>query len=311
MTASHFRPRSASELVDTAIQLARAHYQPLLLLSGIIALPGLVINLLTSQLMPSPTEPITAEWSTSLLLTLPLTIVGLCVFAVGYGALVEAASEAYVHGRATEPGVALRRALSRAGSLIAGNLLAYLIMAGGLLAAFVGMTLMVPLLTRGGTNAAGYAGAVFLLFLLLLGSFVWFLVSVPRYVNVTAVVMLEGAGALTAVRRSRELARGSALRILGLLVIIGVLFMVVVFTIGGLLGGFFENSTVASMISSFLIVPVYPVLGTLFTALYYDLRIRREGYDIELLARAVGDAPPGDAPAGAGPAGERGAQASY
>jgi hypothetical protein len=301
VTASHFRPRSASELVDAAIQLARAHYQPLLVLSGIVALPGLVINLLTSQLMPSPTDPITAEWSTGLLLTLPLTLAGLCIFAVGYGALVDAAADAYVHGRTPEPAAALRRALSRAGSLIAGNMLAYLIMAGGLLAAFVGMAVVVPLITRAGGNATGYAGAALLLVLLMLASLVWFVVALPRYVNVTAVVMLEGAGPLTAVRRSRELARGSALRILGLLVILGVLFMVVVLTIGGLLGGFFENSTVAGMISSFLLVPVYPVLGTLFTALYYDLRIRREGYDIELLAQAVGDAP----------AGERGTQPSY
>lgn len=301
MTASHFRPRSASELVDAAIQLARAHYQPLLVLSGIIALPGLVINLLSSRLMPSPNDPINAEWSTGLLLTLPLTFASLCMFAVGYGALVDAASGAYVHGRTPEPGAALRRALSRAGSLIAGNLLAYLIMGGGLLVAFVGMTLLVPLITAAGANAGQYAVLMLLLALLMLGSLVWFVVALPRYVNVTAVVMLEGAGPLTAVRRSRELGRGSALRILALLVIIGVLFTVVMFTIGALMGGFFENSAVASMLASFLIVPVYPVLGTLFTALYYDLRIRREGYDIELLAQAVGDAP----------VRERGTQPSY
>ena len=34
MTASHFRPRSASELVDAAIQLARENYKPLLVLSA-------------------------------------------------------------------------------------------------------------------------------------------------------------------------------------------------------------------------------------------------------------------------------------
>ena len=301
MTASHVRPRSASELVDAAIQLARAHYQPLVVLSGIIALPGLVINLLTSRLMPSPTEPITAEWSTGLLLTMPLTLAGLCIFAVGYGALVDAAADAYVHGRAPEPAAALRRALSRAGSLIAGNMLAYLIMAGGIVVAFVGMTVLVPLITTGGASAAGYVGAALLLVLLLIGSLVWFVVAVPRYVNVTAVVMLEGAGPLTAVRRSRELARGSALRILGLLGILAVLFTVVVVTVGGLLGGVVKNSTVAGMISSFLLVPVYPVLGALFTALYYDLRIRREGYDIELLAQAAGELP----------AGEHGPQPSY
>jgi hypothetical protein len=261
----------------------------------------LVINLLTSHLLPSPTDPITPAWSAGVLLTLPLSLVGLCIFAVGYGALVDAAAEAYVHGRSRQPGPALRRALTRAGSLVLGNLLAYLIMAGGVVAAFVGMAVLMPLVTAGGAGAGGYAALVVLLALLMIGSLVWFLVALPRYVNVTAIVMLEGAGPWAAVRRSRELARGSALRILGLLAIIGVLFLVVLFTIGGLLGGFVENSTVTGMISSFLLIPVYPVFGTLFTALYYDLRIRREGYDIELMAQAVGDAP----------AGEPGPQPSY
>ena len=291
MTASHFRPRSASELVDAAIQLARENYKPLLVLSAIVALPGLVINLITGQIMPSPNETVNEEWRDRLLLTLPLTLVGTCAFFVGYGALVLAASEAYLHGRAIEPGAALRRAFARAWGLIGGNLLAYLLMAGGLLVAMVGMAVLAPMLTRAGANVVGLAGYAAGFLLLLIASLVWFVVALPRYVNVTAVVMLENAGPVAAVLRSRELARGSARRILGLLAILVVLFLVVFLTAGALIGGVVENSAVAGMLSTFLLIPAYPVLGTLFTALYYDLRIRREGYDIELLAQELGGLP--------------------
>jgi hypothetical protein len=301
VTTSHFRPRSASELVDAAIQLARANYQPLLVLSAIISLPSLIINLINGQLLPSPSATVDAEWRDRLLLTLPLTLAGTCVFFVGYGALVLSASEAYMHGRVVEPSAALRRAASRAGSLIAGNLLAYMITIGGLFVAAVGMAVLAPMLTRAGANVGGLIGFVAAFSLLLILSLVWLVIALPRYVNVTAVVMLEHAGPLTAVRRSRELSRGSAARILGLLLILLVLFLVVYFTVAGLIGGLVDNAAITGMLSTFVFIPVYPVLGTLFTALYYDLRIRREGYDIELLAQGIGELP------ASGPAG----QASY
>jgi hypothetical protein len=39
-----------------------------------------------------------------------------------------------------------------------------------------------------------------------------------------------------------------------------------------------------------LLIPIYPLFSTL---LYYDARIRKEGYDIELMAQQAGDAAPG------------------
>jgi len=35
----------------------------------------------------------------------------------------------------------------------------------------------------------------------------------------------------------------------------------------------------------------YPLLTCVFTLFYYDLRVRKEGFDVELLATQLGGAP--------------------
>jgi hypothetical protein len=124
-------------------------------------------------------------------------------------------------------------------------------------------------------------------------------------------VMLEGSGPLEAFSRSRQLARGSGPRILGILILTGLIVGVIGGLLGGLVGGVLGLVThndqravmVASDVMQILIIPLQPVVLTL---LYYDLRIRKEGFDLEVLASELGlpavDAPlvPGP-PAGASP----------
>jgi len=38
-------------------------------------------------------------------------------------------------------------------------------------------------------------------------------------------------------------------------------------------------------------MPIQPVVACVLALLYYDLRIRKEGYDLELMARELGDVP--------------------
>ena len=108
------------------------------------------------------------------------------------------------------------------------------------------------------------------------------------------VVVLEGRGALDSFGRSRELARGQVGHILGTLIIAYVLFFIIFFIglgiIGALAGvsGAFRAASgersgdVAGIIFAILAHPVVAVVGTL---LYYDLRIRKEGFDLEVMAR--------------------------
>ena len=41
----------------------------------------------------------------------------------------------------------------------------------------------------------------------------------------------------------------------------------------------------------FLIIPIYPLLAVVSTLVYYDLRIRKEGFDLEIMSRELGAAP--------------------
>ena len=50
--------------------------------------------------------------------------------------------------------------------------------------------------------------------------------------------------------------------------------------------------TSASVLATALTIVVYPILGITETVLYFDTRIRNEGFDVEYLAGAVTDTSP-------------------
>ena len=107
-------------------------------------------------------------------------------------------------------------------------------------------------------------------------------------------VVLEGARALDSFGRSRELARGHVGHILVTFLIAYLIFFIVFFVgpamVAALPGvsklvrvGAGERSgDVARIVFVILAHPIVAVVGTL---LYYDLRIRKEGFDLEVMAR--------------------------
>ena len=294
MSLPSFRPRSAPELVDAAIQLGRRHYGPLVTLGALVAIPGLVIGLLTQSLIPDPAQVATA--GAEALLIFPAAIVSMCWLFVGFGAFVASAAAAYVDGRRLEPADALQRALRRAWPLIGGNLLASLLvflilMAGGFLLAIAAGLVAAVTTGVGGGSAIGAVVGVALGFGivavgLLAGVLLW-----ARYVNITAAVMLEGASPLGALRRSRELVRGAMLRTAGVVVLMVVLYMVVYLTLWALAAVVIRSAELSANVAGVLVVLIYPFIGAMLTLLYFDLRIRREGYDIELMSRALEQPP--------------------
>ena len=56
---------------------------------------------------------------------------------------------------------------------------------------------------------------------------------------------------------------------------------------------FIRSAEISGNVAGVLVVAVYPFLASLLALLYYDLRIRREGYDLELMARALDGTPSG------------------
>ena len=103
-----------------------------------------------------------------------------------------------------------------------------------------------------------------------------------RFAVVRQVIVLEDAGTGRALSRSSALSVGLKMHILGTLALIILLLFAV--NIGaGLLINLIPSRVVINVLSTALSVVVGPILGITETVLYYDLRIRREGFDVEYL----------------------------
>lgn len=99
-------------------------------------------------------------------------------------------------------------------------------------------------------------------------------------------VVLEGASASESFDRSRALAKEQWGRIVGTYVLTYLLAFLAAIGVGILaaLAGGEVAGQVADLLVGALLAPFVAVVGTL---LYYDLRIRKEGFDIEMLVTAV------------------------
>src|ERR1051325_5125388 len=54
----------------------------------------------------------------------------------------------------------------------------------------------------------------------------------------------------------------------------------------GVLGGALDAAV--AVVTAFVSLLVYPVISCVFTLFYYDLRVRKEGFDLEVLAKQLG-----------------------
>ncbi len=115
----------------------------------------------------------------------------------------------------------------------------------------------------------------------------------------TPVLMLEGLRGRKAMRRSRDLVKGRWRPTAGVLLLGAVLTQIISGAIGGVAAGvFFTNNEVASDVARVIggIVGAsltVPILAAIITVLYIDLRVRKEAFDLELLAETVGVDPTG------------------
>jgi hypothetical protein len=146
------------------------------------------------------------------------------------------------------------------------------------------------------TILGGIATVVGLVFCIVPGVYLWiaFAVAVP-------VLLTEGVKGTSALGRSRALVRGRWWGTFGVVLLGTILAGVVAAAIGGL-AGFAAGSTDPGSVAGFLVNSVSGTLGSMistpFTAafvsvLYFDLRVRKEAFDLQLLAERIGlTAPP-------------------
>lgn len=242
------------EILDVSFTLYRRHFAPLagvaLVCSGI----PVVLNMFI-------------EASGGMLQNLPLVLVYYIVFAalnsIATAATVFIVSESYF-GRPIDTRMALRRAAPYLGRILICSMLTALVI-------FVGLvTFVIP-------------GIILIAGLLL---------SIPSLV-------IEAKSATAAMSRSWELTRGSRWRMLGLLLVLVILLYVPIAAIGGIVAVFVPGagsilttpnitiSVAAAAVSGLVQMFIYPLFYCVLTVAYYDLRVRKEGFDLEVLASTL------------------------
>jgi membrane-anchored glycerophosphoryl diester phosphodiesterase (GDPDase) len=119
---------------------------------------------------------------------------------------------------------------------------------------------------------------------------VWVFYSVARYFAIFPLIVLEDRRIIEAFTRSSQLSKdrkGHVLLTLFLIFLIIWLFSLAIGVIALLAG----NVAVTVVAQTLYTVVAYPLIGITQMILYYDARIRAEGFDIEVMAGSLG-APP-------------------
>lgn len=248
-----YRPRSVTEIVDAAIQLVRRNYLPLITVVALAYVPYLLLQLTVFRGIMKSALTGTLQLSPGQLGV--YYVLSLIWFALVDAAVIVAASDAYL-GRPVNVQAAFWRAIPRVGATAAGIVLKYLIVSAGLVLFVVPGVVLIAL-----------------------------------FFAVPSTVVLERRGPISGLVRSARLAGGlKAHVLLALLLVYGLYF--------GLIGGasiafaVLGSQTAIQIFSAFATILVYPFVPTVQMLLYYDTRIRKEGYDIELQAESVAGSPP-------------------
>ena len=202
--------------------------------------------------------PLVAADLTSGVLSLLFVFVGIITNIIGGGAVIYTACRIYI-GRRPTVSEAYRAALRRAASLVIANLLFWSV-------------------------------------LIACGFLAFLIIGIPLFFYVLAalfffdkVIMVERLGPVDALVRSRGLVHGTWWRVFGIGVVF-VIVQVILFLIAAIVAGVISNASdelgiLANALATAFVVPFAFIGGTL---VYFDLRVRKERYNVSTLAADIG-----------------------
>jgi hypothetical protein len=282
------RPRLPTEIVDAGFQLYRRHFGALVALSAAVFAPYIVLQILLTGGQPEAT--VSGGITVAVLMG-----VGWVFGSLAEAAIVIAVSNSYLHG---DPDTtdALRRTFSRLGAVMLAVLLKWFIIAlGFMLGVFLGLTIGAVIGAATGLIAAGPTGAIVIGLVVAVTSLIGGLLGLyyfGAYFAVPATVVLEHLGPRAGLRRSKALSEGYKRQVYGALGIPMFLFLVLQAVFIGLLEVMSVPLLLSFLVQQAITVVVSPVISVIATLLYYDARIRKEGFDIEVMAAELGPVAP-------------------
>ncbi len=272
MDPAGLRPLGIGETIDVALKIYRARFTVLIKAVTVMLAPVFVLSAVIrisvgtgDGILAVPTQPgATPEFDTDRLWAFVAggLVIGILAFLaaqIATGACFKAVSGAYLDEETDWRG-SLRFAASRFGSLLWLSVLLFVFLVPALLACIV-------------------PGAYL---------YVAWSVAAP-------VLLLEGVKGRKALKRSRALVKGRFWQTLSTVVLMGILSAIVQSVFVGIFAGLASvgGNEVASAIAEAIgqtasSALTTPLTAAVLTVMYFDLRVRKEGFDIELLARRMG-----------------------
>jgi len=273
--APRLKPQTVTEILDSSFRLYRENFAQFLGILAILYIPGIILQLLltgsmsgeilelTQKAHATPGKPdLEALQKLSALQIgqagLVLLITGI-TFPLATGALTRAVGSRYLNEPAT-----------------VGSCFSYIV---GIFGKYFGTMMLNGLVIWLGFMFCLVPGILFA---------IWFSFS-------SSVVVLEGLGGTAAMGRSKQLSKDNAWRIIGLWLIILAVNLALNWSVGAGLGVALPT-LVASPVQKLVVTQgveqvVSMILSPLFCVawilLYYDIRIRKEAFDLEVLARSM------------------------
>ena len=250
-TPLELRPMGIGDIYDTGFRMYRNRFAVFLIIALAAYIPFGIVQVIFLQMAAAgeagAVNPLVAFSGVLLLFLLMFIILPLC-----QGAMIHQISSSYL-GEQIGAVESYRRALPRLVRLLIANILAGIIIMIGF------VLLIVP-------------GIIFSL---------WFLV-------ITAVVMLEDTSATGSLGRSKDLmsgnlGKGFMVALVGGLIALG----------AGILGGIAADMLPAealiarAAIDTFVSAAILPIQTAALILFYYDLRIRKEGFDLQQLSEQL------------------------
>lgn len=308
------RPMSIGDLLDRAITIYRRNFRTLVAIAAIVDVPLLIVQIVaaviafpvdfTTFARRSTSSAFDTSFLTYFLVVGIASIIASIASVFEHGAIITVISEVF-----QSASIGIREAYARAFRR-GWAMLGALIMIGALYLGIIG-AIFVPffalLVGAGGATSVGAAPATaglmailaFAVFCLgLIPAIVLFNFFQVKWLFSTQAIMLEAKGARAGLGRSWRLVRGSFWRVFGIDLITNIFIGIVTLTpayaisftailFPSPLVSTVLNTTVGILIGIF----VTPIRIAILTLLYYDLRIRKEGFDLELRAKQLGQEP--------------------
>jgi len=304
---ARLRPRETGEIFGEAFRLYRQNWKLFWAITLAFYVPFTILSILWgiwSSHVLGP--PVRGDMASSIVTGVPALLLASAPIFLVYWGLIRAVSDKYL-GRNTKF-VELITPDSRLWGLVGANIVQCLVMFAPFV--FV-MGVLFPVLVagsfaRGPSSAAGFA--VGFLAVALVVCFVVMVMAAIYWCIASSAAVIEGCGALTSLRRSANLVRGFGSKAFSMLFLPGLIAGLIKLIIQGSAeiaviaplvakgpaalssaGAMSLPATVglslASIIAMMIATPIALLPVVIF---YYDLRVRKEGFDLQMLAEELG-----------------------